>query len=172
MKRLLIVDDEAPVLYALRRLLQRHFTLQQLDVEICADPLLALQRLQQERFDVLISDYCMPGLDGVTLLALARELDPRMVRMMLSAAADFGTVLSAVNRAGVFRYIPKPWSEAQLLADLQAALAFDPGTTSGTNETERRRLEALLQGMAQVEWSPDGKAKLPEDYLATQPAKL
>lgn len=172
MKRLLIVDDEAPVLYALRRLLQRHFTLQELDVEICADPLLALQRLQQERFDVLISDYRMPGLDGVTLLALARELDPRMVRMMLSAAVDFGTVLSAVNRAEVFRYLPKPWSEAQLLADLQAALAFDPGTTPGANETERRRREALEHGIAQIEWGPNGEAKLPEDYLATRPAKL
>jgi two-component system probable response regulator PhcQ len=170
MKRLLIVDDELPVLYALRRLLQRHYTLQQLDVELCADPLQALQRLQRERFDVLISDYHMPGLDGVTLLALARELDPRMVRMMLSAAADFGTVLSAVNRAGVFRYLPKPWSEAQLLADLQAALAFDSG--AGANETERRRLEALWQGIAQVEWGSNGEAKLPEDYLATRPAKL
>jgi two-component system probable response regulator PhcQ len=114
----------------------------------------------------------MPGLDGVTLLALARELDPRMVRMMLSAAADFGTVLSAINRAMVFRYLPKPWSEAQLLADLQAALTFDPGTTTGANETERRRLEALWQGIAQVEWGPNGEAKLPEDYLATRPARL
>lgn len=108
------------------RLLQRHFRPQQLGVEVCADPLQALQRLQQARFDVLISDYRMPRLDGVTLLASARELDPRTVRMMLSAAADFGTVLAAVNRAGVFRYIPKPWSEPQLLADLRAALAFDP----------------------------------------------
>ena len=38
MKRLLIIDDEVPVLHALRRLLQRHFTPQQLNVEICPDP--------------------------------------------------------------------------------------------------------------------------------------
>ena len=47
MKRLLIVDDETPVLHALRRLLQRHFKPQQLGVEVCADPLRALQRLQR-----------------------------------------------------------------------------------------------------------------------------
>jgi response regulator RpfG family c-di-GMP phosphodiesterase len=93
-----------------------------------------VKRLQQARFDVLISDCRMPCMDGVTLLAHARELDPRTVRMMLSAAADFGTVLAAVNRAGVFRYIPKPWSEPQLLADLRAALAFDP-----LRRPERRR---------------------------------
>ena len=134
MKRVLIVDDEAPVLHALRRLLQRHFKPQQLGVEICADPLQALQSLNETHFDVLISDSSMPRLDGVTLLARAKELDPRTVRLMLTAAADFGTVLAAVNRAGVFRYILKPWSEAQLLADLRAALVFDPcATPSVTN---------------------------------------
>jgi CheY-like chemotaxis protein len=171
MKRLLIIDDEVPVLHALRRLLQRHFKPRQLGVEICANPLLALQRLQQERFDVLISDYRMPQLDGVTLLARARDLDPRAVRMMLSAAADFATVLAAVNRAGVFRYIPKPWSEPQLLADLHAALAFDPCAIPSAYELERRRLEALEPGITQVEWGPNGEVLLP-DHLLTRPSEL
>lgn len=171
MKRLLIVDDEAPVLRALRRLLQRHFKPQQLGVEICADPLLALQRLQEVRFDVLISDQRMPRLDGVTLLARARELDPRAVRIMLSAAADFGTILAAVNRAEVFRYIPKPWSEAQLLADLRAALVFDRCVTPSADELERRRLEALEPGITQVEWGPNGEVLMP-GHLPTRPSEL
>ena len=171
MKRLLIIDDEVPVLHALRRLLQRHFTPQQLNVEICPDPLIALERLQQERFDVLISDYRMPQLDGVALLARARDLDPRTVRMMLSAAADFTTVLAAVNRAGVFRYIPKPWSEEQLLADLHAALAFDPCATPSAYELERRRLEALEPGITHVEWGPHGEVLMP-GVLLTRPSAL
>lgn len=171
MKRLLIVDDEAPVLQALRRLLQRHFTPQQLSLTLCSDPLQALQRLQQERFDVLISDYRMPGLDGVSLLARARELDPRAVRLMLSATADFGTLLAAVNRGGVFRFIAKPWSDAQLLADLQAALAFDPCAMPSDYELERRRLEALEPGITQVEWGPNGEVLMPES-LSTQPGGL
>lgn len=171
MKRLLIVDDQTPVLHALRRLVQRHFKPQQLGVEVCVDPLQALQRLQQAHFDVLISDYRMPRLDGVTLLARARELDPRMVRMMLSAAADFGTVLAAVNRAGVFRYITKPWSESQLLADLRAALAFDPCAAPSADELERRRLEALEPGITQVEWGPNGEVLMP-GHLPTRPGEL
>ncbi len=171
MKRLLIVDDEMPVLQALRRLLQRHFTTQQLSVALCNDPLQALQRLQQERFDVLISDYRMPGLDGVSLLARARELDPRAVRLMLSAAADFGTLLAAVNRAGVFRFIAKPWSDGQLLADLQAALAFDPYAMPSAYELERRRLEALEPGITQVTWGPNGEVLMP-DSLPTGPGGL
>jgi CheY-like chemotaxis protein len=170
-KRLLIVDDETPVLHALRRLLQRHFKPQELVVEVCADPWHALQRLQEARFDVLICDYRMPRLDGVTLLARARDLDPRTVRMMLSAAADFGTVLAAVTRAEVFRYIPKPWSEPQLLADLRAALVFDPCATPSAYELERRRVEALEPGITQVEWGPLGEVLMP-GRLPTRPGKL
>lgn len=171
MQRLLIVDDEAPVLHALRRLLQRHFRPQDLSVEICVNPLLALQRLQEERFDVLISDYRMPQLDGVTLLARARDLDPRAVRMMLSAVADVATVLAAVNRAEVFRFIPKPWSEPQLLADLHAALVFDPCTPPSAYELERRRLEAVEPGITQVEWGPNGEVLLP-GHLVTRSGEL
>lgn len=171
MKRLLIVDDQTPVLHALRRLLQRHFKQQQLGVEICADPLHALRRLQEAHFDVLICDYRMPRMDGVTLLAHARELNPRAVRMMLSAASDFGTVLAAVNRAGVFRYIPKPWSEPQLLADLRAALMLDPCAAPSADELERRRLEALEPGITQVEWGPNGEVLMP-GHLPTQPGKF
>ena len=171
MKRLLIVDDEVPVLHALRRLLQRHFEPQELGVELCTDPLHALQRLHEARFDVIISDYRMPRLDGVTLLVRARELDPRAVRMMLSAAADFGTVLDAVNLAEVFRYIPKPWDEPQLLADLNAALAFDPCALPSSDELERRRLEALEPGITQVEWGPNGEVLMP-GYLPTRPSEL
>lgn len=171
MKRLLIVDDEWPVLHALRRLLHRHFRPEQLGVEVCFDPLHALQRLHEAHFDVLISDYRMPQLDGVSLLAQARELDPRTVRLMLSAAADFGSVLAAVNRAGVFRYIPKPWSEPQLLTDLRAALAFDPCAAPSADELERRRLEALEPGITQVAWGPNGEVLMPS-HLPTRPGRL
>jgi two-component system, probable response regulator PhcQ len=155
-KRMLIVDDDNLVLNALGRVLRRNFPPKELSVELCADPQRALQRLLEERFDVLISDYRMPRMDGVTLLARARELDPRTVRMMLSAAADFGILLAAVNRAGVFRYIPKPWSESPLLTEVRAALDFDPCATPGAVELERRRLEAQEPGITQVEWGPNG----------------
>ena len=105
------------------------------------------------------------------IVPFARELDPRTVRMMLSAAADFSAVLAAVNLAGVFSYIPKPWSDPQLLADLRAALVFDPGATPSADELERRRLEALEPGITQVEWGPNGEVLMPGNLL-TRPGKL
>lgn len=165
MKRVLVVDDELPILHALRRLLKRHFKLDQLDVEVCVDPLRALQLLREVHFDVLISDYRMPRMDGVTLLARCKELDPRTVRMMLSAAADFRTVLAAVNRAEVFRYMPKPWSETQVLTDVRAALAFDPCAVPSADELERRRLEALEPGITRVEWGPNGEVLMPDSLM-------
>jgi hypothetical protein len=101
----------------------------------------------------------------------ARELDPRAVRMMLSATADFGTVLAAVNRAEVFRSIPKPWSEPRLLADLRAALVFDPCVTPSADELARRRFEALEPGITQVEWGPNGEVLMP-GHLPTRPSEL
>jgi two-component system, probable response regulator PhcQ len=158
-------------LHALRHLLKWHFKPQQLGVALCADPLHALQRLQQAHFEVLISDCRMQRLDGITLLTRARELDPRAVRTMLNASADFSTVLAAVNRAEVVRYIAKPWTEAQLPADPRAALVFDPCATPSADELERRLLEALEPGITQVEWGPNGEVLMPE-YLPTQPAEL
>ncbi|MES1161701.1 MAG: hypothetical protein ABUL50_01395 [Rhizobacter sp.] len=107
----------------------------------------------------------------MTLLERASELDSRTVRMMLSAAADFGTVPAAVNRAGIFRYIPKPWSEPKLLADVRAALVFDPRAVPSADELERRRLEALEPGITQVEWGPNGEVLMP-GHLPTQPGKF
>lgn len=167
MKRILIVDDEVPVLHALGRVLRRHFAPRELAVELCVDPLQALRRLLEVRFDVLVSDHQMPLMDGVTLLTQAREQDPRTVRMMLTAAADFDTVLAAVNRAGVFRYIPKPWDESALLADLRAALVFDPWTPPGDVEAERSRLESLEPGITQVEWGPNGEVLLDDPTART-----
>lgn len=119
----------------------------------------------------LVASRLATSEDGVSLLTRARELDPRAVRLMLSASADFGTLLAAVNHAGVFRFIPKPWTEAQLLADLQAALAFDPCAMPSAYELERRRLEAMEPGITQVDWGPNGEVLMPGP-LPTGPGGL
>jgi two-component system probable response regulator PhcQ len=165
MKRLLIVDDEPRVLHALRRELLRHFPPHELAVEICDDPLRALKRLCEVHFHAVISDCRMPDMDGLALLAHARELQPRATRMMISAAADVDTVLAAVNRAEVFRFITKPWTEQELVADVRAALKHESCAEPASDELERRRLEALEPGITHVEWGPHGEVLMSGDPL-------
>jgi two-component system probable response regulator PhcQ len=119
MSKVLAVDDEAYVLRALQRELRGH----PFDLVTESDPLVALERLKTETFDVIISDCRMPGIDGVRLLTEARKRQPQSVRMMLSGHADMQDLLLSINEAGIYRFIPKPWSMPELSAAMSEALA-------------------------------------------------
>ncbi|HET6399246.1 MAG TPA: response regulator, partial [Candidatus Thermoplasmatota archaeon] len=72
--KLLIVDDEPDILLATRSYLTRSFP--SLQVETAAGGAEAVARLAQERFDIILSDYRMPGMDGLELLAAASRIAP------------------------------------------------------------------------------------------------
>lgn len=121
MKRVLIVDDEPAVLAALRRLLRRHCQGEfMLDAE--TDPLQALARLHRTHYAVVVADLHMPELDGVSLLALAGRVSPTTVRLLLTGSTGFEDARRAIHEAGVFRYLTKPWDDAELVSHLRAAL--------------------------------------------------
>lgn len=167
--RLLLVDDEAPVTAALHRALRRRFG-KRLDISIENDPQAALARLRASRFDIVLSDLRMPVVDGVTLLTLVSAMQPQSVRMLLTATADFQTAQRAINDAGLFRYLTKPWTEAELIAHFESALVQVGHAQEGVlppQEAERRRLEALEPGLTEVEWGPLGEVLMP-----TLPAPL
>lgn len=162
MKRILIVDDETHVLSALVRSLRAHKG-EQLSFETFTDPYEALKRCSVAEFDVVISDYNMPSITGIEMLAALKEVAPATVRMMLSAATGFATVSGAINEAEVFRYIAKPWNTEQLLADLDAALVQrerllqEQQPTATPQELEARKLESEEPGLTHVKWGPNGE---------------
>lgn len=183
--RILLVDDEPNILAALKRML-RHGTDEglwpALKVESFAEPAAALARACECRFSLAISDYRMPGMDGVELLSALREQQPECVRVILSGQTDYTGLMDAINRAHIARFIPKPWIERELLfavrqllnahealienkslADLQR---LAQGQLSA-QELERRRLERLEPGLTRVEWSSDGAYVL--EPLPAQP---
>ncbi|MEX0731983.1 MAG: response regulator [Aquisalimonadaceae bacterium] len=120
MRDILLLDDEALVLRSLKRLLARQ---PDWNVEAFEDPYLALRRLQAKSFDVVISDYRMPLMDGAAFLSEVYRLQPRTMRLILSAHADRDALVTAVNEARIFRFMEKPWSEPDLLAVLEEAFA-------------------------------------------------
>lgn len=175
MRRFLLLDDEINVLHALKRALRSCFSGKDLSVEIFTEPEQALLRSGEVAFDVVISDYRMPQMNGVEFLTMVKGLQPSAVRLILSASTEFETVMSAINRAEVFRFIPKPWQiedikktlelalerRDQLVADQRLAdeLRVQRGQLT-PQELEARRLEAEEPGITKVNWGPDGSVRL------------
>ena len=71
---------------------------------------------------VVLSDQKMPGLSGVEFLARVRELDPKTVRMLITAYGDAATLGSAINESCIWRYVAKPWHPEDLRLALRRAI--------------------------------------------------
>lgn len=175
MRRLLLLDDEDNVLQALRRALRQGFAGQELVIETFTDPEQALLRSGVAAFDVVVSDLRMPGISGIDFLKMIKGTQPEAVRLVLSGSTDFETVMQAVNQAEVFRYIPKPWRDAELMATLSAAFARHDQILEDRRladllrpehgeltpqELEARLLEADEPGITKVKWGADGSVYL------------
>ncbi len=111
MERFLVIDDDESITKQLTKVLES------LGYEVVAhtDP---LEAAKETRFDIVLTDFMMPQLNGAELLAKLRAVNPDSVRMLLTAASDFRVAMEAVNRGEVFRLLAKPWQ----LADLRNAI--------------------------------------------------
>ena len=103
-QRILIVDDEANLASTLKAGLSRLLKCQVVSATSGQE---ALQILEQQPFDLLITDYKMPGMDGVALAARVREQYPRTVIMMVTAYGD-EQVLKQAARLAIRRVLDKP----------------------------------------------------------------
>ena len=75
---------------------------------------MALQHIQDHDVDLVISDYLMPEMDGITFLSQVRELKPDVPRIILTGYADKENAIKAINQVGLFQYIEKPWENEDL----------------------------------------------------------
>ena len=120
MRTIMIVDDEQNVLDGLRRTLSwAHET----RVLTCSDPNAALALASQENVDLFICDYQMPHMNGVGFLVFVRELHPQASRFLSRGGDDFRGLASAINLAGIHRFISKPVEPDELLFIADQALS-------------------------------------------------
>jgi serine phosphatase RsbU (regulator of sigma subunit) len=114
-----LVDDDELVLSTLRALLELDGGFQVLEFN---DSLRAIEELERLPVDIIISDYLMPGINGVDVLKKARSLQPEAMRILLTGFADKQNAIRALNEASIYQYLEKPWDNDQLLMVLQNAL--------------------------------------------------
>lgn len=114
----LFVDDEANILDAITMALRgRNFR-----ILTAASPTEAFELISREAIGVVVSDEQMPAMSGTDFLTELRRRHPDIVRMVLSGTMDPRTISRAVNEAGVFRYLLKPCTPADLGLAVQQAL--------------------------------------------------
>jgi putative nucleotidyltransferase with HDIG domain len=112
MIRIMFVDDDVNVLEAMQRTMRpmRH----EWSMEFVSSGSEALERLARTPADVIVTEMCMPGMDGWQLLAEVKALYPQTVRLVLSGHADPGAIMRLVGTA--HQYIAKPGETATLKA--------------------------------------------------------
>ena len=118
--RVLFVDDDSSVLNVIRD------TLFQTEFEIITAPSghEAIELINQEHIDLIISDIRMPEMDGIQLLETVKKKWPSIIRVMLCAYIDESTALQSLTNGLVTTYFPKPWDTAELKDDIIRLLKF------------------------------------------------
>ena len=115
--RVLVADDESSI----RELLSKTLALAEYEVETAQDGRAALDRLRLGRYDLLIADLKMPGLDGLTLIREARRLKADLPVIIITGFSTESSAIEAVN-LGVSGYLTKPFRVPQVLAAAARAL--------------------------------------------------
>lgn len=115
----LILDDEPMVTKTLEGVLG-------LDEGLSAvtfnDARPALGHLREERVDAIVSDFVMPGMNGLEFLAEAKTIQPEAARILLTGYADKDSAIQSINEIGLYQYIEKPWRNEHLLMVLRNAV--------------------------------------------------
>lgn len=131
--KILIVDDEKPIRDSLKMVLDEEgFT-----TSVASDGEDALQKLQAENFDVVISDIKMPKLDGIQLLEAAAKVSPDTFFIIMTAYASVKTAIEAL-RNGAYDYLIKPVEFDDVILRLKKLIEFK--NLSAENRALRQRL--------------------------------
>lgn len=147
---ILCVDDERIILDALKSQLRHQFG-GAYHIEVAESGEEALEifedlRQQHVALPLVISDQIMGGMYGDVLLASIKQQSPHTMSIMLTGQATAESIGKAVNTAGLFRYLSKPWNEEDLLMTVQAALeAYLSAETLQRQSAYQKILNEVLQ---------------------------
>lgn len=148
---ILIVDDDHEELKALFSTIQQAEQLKS-ELSSAKDSKGALYLLEKRNFDLILTDYKMPDMDGVELLKLVKEKYPKILRMLITGYPDIELTKKAVNNAAVHHFIEKPWDNDELVAVIHGALKRkDEKESNGSNEVDNVKEGLKLVNVAHQE---------------------
>lgn len=136
-RRILLVDDEPDILESLQELIQVSMD----DVEVFAvesgeD---ALELLERQAVDLIVSDFKMPGMNGLDFLKTARERMPAVPRIIMTAFPDLDIAIRAINEAAIENFFTKPLDPDEILNVI--------GATLKSRKAEAQRHQAFARAM-------------------------
>ena len=117
---LLVVDDEVLVTSSLKHFFRLEMAIENVVLfNVAVD---AAHWAEENRVDLVITDFLMPGMDGLALLAHVKRWHPEAARILLTGYADKANAIRAINEVGLFQYVEKPWDPDRLAATVRAGL--------------------------------------------------
>jgi DNA-binding NtrC family response regulator len=150
----MVVDDEQMIITSIRAFLELDGDF---DVDGFTDPEEATRFAEQHRLEVVVSDYLMPKMNGIQLLARLKDLQPEAARVLLTGHADKQSAIQAINQVALFQYLEKPWDNAQLrlviesgaerarlLRDLREKVEELDSAHSNLKNVQKRLIQAFL----------------------------
>src|SRR6185295_7016465 len=110
---ILLVDDEEMIITSIKSFLAVETDYRLLTY---TSPVKALEDLESKikKVDLVISDYLMPEMDGISFLAEVKKRFPLIPRILLTGYADKENAIKAINNVGLYQYIEKPWNNDDL----------------------------------------------------------
>ena len=148
--KVLLVDDDAMVLAGLKRQLRNQFSI---DTALSGEE--ALQRLRENGpYAVIVSDFMMPGMDGVEFLSQVKKSNPETIRMMLTGTADMPTAIKAVNEGNIFQFHPKPCPTETLSKAIQSGLNHYNKAIADLNQLKKVKVSLAQASRVQQKMLP------------------
>lgn len=136
-KRILIVDDEEPIRFALSTILKE----QGHEVDACETGGAGLEKLMERSYSLILLDYNLPDMDGLRVAQRARELDKDVSIVFISAYGTTDVILRAV-RLGAFDFIEKPIHSEELFSSIDRWTTNRKDAVEKTIEKVRKALAA------------------------------
>ncbi|THB66300.1 MAG: response regulator [Gammaproteobacteria bacterium] len=152
METVVIVDDDPSIVGALKRALRKmpyefvFFT----DSEEALDYV-----FKGGALDVIISDYRMPEIDGLTFLKSVDKLHRKCVKIIMSGEADMSILQKAINEVGIFQFISKPWDGDELKEAIEKAVMQQQKNLINEHLADIGRHEAIDKGSLADQWLAD-----------------